>query len=48
MKFLQLCLKDNKLILMASVTFSEKPCASIFATNETLKCETSHKQTPLV
>lgn len=33
---------------MASVAFSEKPFASIFATNEVNRSETSHKQTPLV
>lgn len=47
MKFLQLCLKD-KLILVATVAFSEKPFATKFATNETYKSETSDKQTSLV
>lgn len=47
-KSLQLSLKNNKLILTASVAFSKKPFASIFATNEIYKSETSHKQTPLV
>lgn len=48
MKSLQLSLKDNKLTLMASAAFSEKPFASIFATNEIYKSEMPHKQTPLV
>lgn len=48
MKSLQLCLKDNQLILTVSAAFSEKPFISTFATKELTKEKHGLKATLLV